>query len=152
MRWKGLHACTHARIALTPTVHPSTHLSLCHHTTHTERSQLAPIYASDLQSISWGAHALGGIMGCTTVGQAQAHLHSRGVFGLASLTPAVIMVLAALRWLPERRVPLAERGNSCKKGFRGGQRCVGGMCVCMDQRESEREREERAASKHRPCM
>ncbi len=63
-------------------------------------------------------------MGCTTVGQAQANLHSRGVFGLNAFTPLVIMLLAALRWLPEKRVPLEERRNACKKGFSGGQRCV----------------------------
>lgn len=63
-------------------------------------------------------------MGCTTVGQAQANLHSRGVFGLTAITPFVIMVLAALRWLPEKQVPLAERRGSCRRGFQGGQRSL----------------------------
>lgn len=66
-------------------------------------------------------------MGCTTVGQAQANLHSRGVFGINAFTPFVIMILAALRWLPEKRVPVAERKGSCRRGFAGGQRCV--CCV-----------------------
>lgn len=102
--------------------HPLIRFVSCHPST--ERSQHAPIYASDLQSVSWGAHALGGIMGCTTVGQAQANLHSRGVFGLTAITPFVIMVLAALRWLPEKQVPLAERRGSCRRGFQGGQRSL----------------------------
>lgn len=63
-------------------------------------------------------------MGCTTVGQAQANLHSRGVFGLTAITPLVIMVLAALRWLPEKQVPLAERRGACRRGFQGGQRSL----------------------------
>ncbi|GAB5033212.1 major facilitator superfamily protein isoform 2 [Nannochloropsis oceanica] len=92
----------------------------------TERSQYAPMYASDLQSLSWGSHAMGGIIGCTTVGQAQAHIHSRGVFALTSLTALSIMVLAAMRWLPEKQIPPgAERSRACRHAWvKGGQRSL----------------------------
>lgn len=92
----------------------------------TERSQQAPIYASDLQSLSWGSHAVGGIIGCATVGQAQAHLHSRGVFALNSLTAISILVLAAMRWLPEKQIPPGrERHNACRGAWKkGGQRSL----------------------------
>ncbi|TFJ86771.1 hypothetical protein NSK_001859 [Nannochloropsis salina CCMP1776] len=92
----------------------------------TERSQLAPMYASDLQSLSWGSHSLGGILGCSTVGQAQAHLHSRGVFALTSLTSLSILILASLRWLPEKQIPRGpERSNACRLAWhKGGQRSL----------------------------
>jgi len=92
----------------------------------TERSQYAPMYASDLQSLSWGSHAVGGIIGCTTVGQAQAHIHSRGVFALTSLTALSILVLAGMRWLPEKQIPPgAERRVACQQAWqKGGQRSL----------------------------
>ena len=92
----------------------------------TERSQQAPMYASDLQSLSWGSHALGGILGCSTVGTAQAHLHSRGVFALNSLTAMSILVLAAMRWLPEKQIPPGQaRRNACRGAWhKGGQRSL----------------------------
>jgi hypothetical protein len=91
----------------------------------TERSQQAPIYASDLQSLSWSSHAMGGIIGCTTVGYAQAHLHSRGVFALNSLTAISILIFALLKWLPEKQVPLSERKRALQQAcHKGGQRSL----------------------------
>lgn len=51
------------------------------------------MYASDLQSLSWGAHAVGGILGCLSVGKAQMKFKARGIFGLNSLTAFVIFIL-----------------------------------------------------------
>lgn len=51
------------------------------------------MYASDLQSLSWGAHAVGGILGCLSVGKAQMTIKARGIFGLTALTSLIVFVL-----------------------------------------------------------
>lgn len=126
-----------------------------------ERSQYAPMYASDLQSLSWGAHAVGGILGCLSVGKAQMTIKARGIFGLTAITSLIVFVLvrppthrpwhasclyspgatrvlmpgvicclglfqAGLKWLPETRLPPAQRRVRCDFG---GQRYEMGPCL-----------------------
>ncbi|KAJ7533494.1 hypothetical protein O6H91_13G052000 [Diphasiastrum complanatum] len=77
-----------------------------------QRSREAPALASDLQSLSWGSMAVGGLIGSGISGFAVDSLGSRGSYLLISAAP-LLLLLAALA-LPEAR--LAKHLQKAKIG------------------------------------
>jgi len=70
-----------------------------------ELSKGAPARASDLQSLSWGALSIGGMVACGTKGPLKELLGSKGLFLVLVLCSLSLLVPSLLRVLPERRLP-----------------------------------------------
>eukprot|EP00249_Psilotum_nudum_P014076 c24652_g1_i1 orf=228-1754(+) len=68
-----------------------------------ERSRITPSFASDLQTLSWGSLAIGGLIGCGISGSAVHSLGPRNSFFLISVAPVMLLLAALL--LPENRLP-----------------------------------------------
>ncbi|XP_024517338.1 probable folate-biopterin transporter 6 isoform X1 [Selaginella moellendorffii] len=68
-----------------------------------QHSRNVPHLASDLQSLSWGSMAIGGLSGCGIAGPAVHSLGPKGAFLLISTAPLMLIVAA---WaLPEDKLP-----------------------------------------------
>ncbi|GBG74558.1 hypothetical protein CBR_g18969 [Chara braunii] len=72
-----------------------------------QQTHVCPDKGADLQSLSWGAFAVGGLFGSGVSGPAVESIKPRGAFGLLTCAPVMLFVAAAL--LPDSRVPAAER-------------------------------------------
>lgn len=66
-----------------------------------QRSKMIPKHASDLQSLSWGSLAVGGLFGCGVSGAAVHVLGSQTSYLLVSIAPLMLIVAALV--LPENR-------------------------------------------------
>jgi len=74
-----------------------------------ELSKQAPERASDLQSLSWGALSVGGLMACAAKGPLNQVVGPKGLLlGLCACS-ASILIPGLLRWLPEQRLPRGQR-------------------------------------------
>jgi len=77
--------------------------------TTAQLSKSSPESASDLQSLCWGALAIGGLGAAATSGMLVEALGPHHLFLLVSVCPLASVVPGLLRWLPEQRVPRGER-------------------------------------------
>ncbi|XP_059069508.1 probable folate-biopterin transporter 6 isoform X1 [Cryptomeria japonica] len=68
-----------------------------------QQSKTIPKFASDLQSLSWGSMAVGGLFGCGVSGAAVHELGPQSSYLLVSIAP-LMLIVAALA-LPESRSP-----------------------------------------------
>jgi len=74
-----------------------------------ELSRDAPEHASNLQSLSWGALSIGGLITCTMSGFLVETLGPRTVFFCINICSLGVLVPGLLRWLGEKRLPRGER-------------------------------------------
>eukprot|EP00929_Paragymnodinium_shiwhaense_P033363 TRINITY_DN18328_c0_g2_i1.p1 TRINITY_DN18328_c0_g2~~TRINITY_DN18328_c0_g2_i1.p1 ORF type:complete len:419 (+),score=61.33 TRINITY_DN18328_c0_g2_i1:207-1463(+) len=74
-----------------------------------EQSKKLPAYASDLQSLSWGSFAVGGLVGSAMSGMLVDAVGPSGVFFIGVVCPLGIVFAAARRMLPEERLPGEKR-------------------------------------------
>eukprot|EP00929_Paragymnodinium_shiwhaense_P026671 TRINITY_DN15807_c0_g2_i1.p1 TRINITY_DN15807_c0_g2~~TRINITY_DN15807_c0_g2_i1.p1 ORF type:complete len:609 (+),score=89.65 TRINITY_DN15807_c0_g2_i1:225-1829(+) len=74
-----------------------------------EQSKKSPEHASDLQSLSWGAFSLGGLLGAVCSGMLVDALGPKKAFLIGVMCPLSVVVAGLLRWLPEERLPKHER-------------------------------------------
>jgi len=74
-----------------------------------ELSRVAPEHASDLQSLSWGALAFGGLITCTCSGLLVDHLGPKVMFLCINVCSLGILVPGLLNWMGEKRLPREQR-------------------------------------------
>jgi len=74
-----------------------------------ELSKDIPARASDLQSLSWGALSVGGLMACSLKGHFEETIGPKGLLLACVACSASIFVPALLRCLPEKRLPRGQR-------------------------------------------
>jgi hypothetical protein len=70
-----------------------------------ELSKDSPENASNLQSLSWGALAVGGIFACSSSGLMVEEFGPKITFVCIAACSLAILIPALLRWLPERQIP-----------------------------------------------
>eukprot|EP00929_Paragymnodinium_shiwhaense_P049680 TRINITY_DN2503_c0_g1_i1.p1 TRINITY_DN2503_c0_g1~~TRINITY_DN2503_c0_g1_i1.p1 ORF type:complete len:643 (+),score=103.43 TRINITY_DN2503_c0_g1_i1:56-1930(+) len=74
-----------------------------------EQSKKSPAHASDLQSLSWGSFALGGLIGSATSGMLVDTMGPIPVFCMGVVCPLGVVFAAGTRMLPEEQLPKEER-------------------------------------------
>mmetsp|Transcript_120684 Transcript_120684/g.303504 ORF Transcript_120684/g.303504 Transcript_120684/m.303504 type:complete len:639 (-) Transcript_120684:232-2148(-) len=82
-----------------------------------ELSKVAPERASDLQSLSWGALSVGGLMACALKGPLEEIIGAKKILLGLVVCSAGILVPGLLRWLPEQRLPPGQRWKLNTKVF-----------------------------------
>eukprot|EP00929_Paragymnodinium_shiwhaense_P033364 TRINITY_DN18328_c0_g2_i2.p1 TRINITY_DN18328_c0_g2~~TRINITY_DN18328_c0_g2_i2.p1 ORF type:complete len:644 (+),score=110.22 TRINITY_DN18328_c0_g2_i2:60-1934(+) len=74
-----------------------------------EQSKKSPAHASDLQSLSWGAFAFGGLIGSIASGMLVDAVGPRTLFIMGVVCPLGVVFAAGTRLLPEKRLPKEKR-------------------------------------------
>eukprot|EP00411_Alexandrium_monilatum_P081921 CAMPEP_0175607870 /NCGR_PEP_ID=MMETSP0096-20121207/61450_1 /TAXON_ID=311494 /ORGANISM="Alexandrium monilatum, Strain CCMP3105" /LENGTH=390 /DNA_ID=CAMNT_0016912737 /DNA_START=1 /DNA_END=1170 /DNA_ORIENTATION=- len=74
-----------------------------------ELSRVTPEHASNLQSLSWGALAFGGLVTCSTSGLLVDTLGPRTMFLLINVCSLGVLIPGLLNWLGDTRVPRDRR-------------------------------------------
>jgi len=74
-----------------------------------EQSKKKPDHASDLQCLSWGSFAIGGLISSVSSGMLVDWLGPQMLFLIGIVCPAGVVIAGGMRLLPEERIPYAER-------------------------------------------
>jgi folate/biopterin transporter len=83
-----------------------------------EMSRLDPRHgANDLQSVSWAAMAIGGIVGSVLSGPATDYLGARGVFFFASAGPLIVLGFSITMQEPKSHIQARDFMTSAKRQF-----------------------------------